>query len=272
VTRRDWIAGALSALAAGRLNAASHITKARITAITDELGYNQPDAMAAAKMFNLQWVDLRFVPGTPRSVASLSDPELRHVAAELATNKLKASVLHADAKNDIERAIHVATVVGAGGIRISSGKRVADASAALPDFAKSLSDFIPMAEAAKVRLLIATDATQNVGTSSEAKALLELLPSKAVGLDWVPAETLKLGETPWREGYAILPKARIFHVTAQPADFSDGASFLNWRAILEGLQRDNFTGEVGLETGSGGGAFQKADEPMRDLLHVVGQL
>jgi len=266
------MAGAIAALGAARLQAAPHITKARVTAITDELGYNQPDAIAAAKQFGLQWVDLRNVPGTPREVAGLSEPELRHVAAELATNKLKASVLHAGMKNDVEQAIRAATIVGAGGVRVLTGKREADPAKALPGVAKALGEFIAMAEAAKVKLLIANEATQNVGTSAESKAILELLPSKSVGLDWAPAEALKPGETPWPDGYRQLPKGRIFHVTAEPADFGDGPAFINWRKILEALERDGFGGEIGLETGSTGGAFQKEDEPMRDLLHIVGEL
>jgi sugar phosphate isomerase/epimerase len=272
VSRRQWIASAVAALCARRLHAATHITKGRVSAITDELGFSQPDAVAAAKEFSLQWVDLRNVPGTPREVATLAEPELRRYASELAGNKLKVSVLHVGARNDIAQAVNAAAIVGAGGVRVRTGQREADPAKALPAVAAGLGEFVAMAEAAKIRLLIPNQSTQNVCTSAEAKAILELLPSKWVGLDWIPGEALKLGETPWLDGYRELPKGRVFHVTAEAADFGNGPGSLNWRAILEALQRDGFPGEIGLETGSGGGAFQKEDEPMRDLLHVVGEL
>jgi sugar phosphate isomerase/epimerase len=272
VTRRNWMAGALASLGSSRLQAASHITKGRVSAITDELGLNPEDAVAAAKQFGLQWVDLRNVPGTSRDIASLAEPQLKQYGTELAANKLKVSVLYTGQKNDVEGAINAASILGAAGVRVFSGTRAADPAKELPAIARMLGEFVPMAEMAKVRLLIANQATQNVGTSVESKAILELLPSKWVGLDWTPGEALKLGETPWPDGYPLLPKGRLFHATVETADLSNGPSSLNWRAILEAMQRDGFPGEIGLETGNGGGAFQKIDEPMRDLLHIVGEL
>jgi sugar phosphate isomerase/epimerase len=278
VTRRNWMAGALAALAAGRLQAArSHIAKGRVAAITDELGINPADAVMAARQLGLQWVDLRNVPGTSREIASLAEAELRHYAAELAVNKLKVSVLYAGLKIDsgqsgIAQAIGAASILGAGGVRILTGPRAADPAKELPAVARRLGEFVPMAEMAKVRLSIANRATQNVGTSAEAKAILDLLPSKWIGLDWIPREAAMLGEAPWPDGYAQLPKGRIFHATVRADDLSNGPSFINWRLILEAMQRDGYPREIGFETGSADGAFQTIDEPMRDLLHMVGEL
>jgi sugar phosphate isomerase/epimerase len=222
------------------------------------------------------------VPGTSRKIASLSEAELRHYAAELAVNKLKVSMLYAGLKIDagqsaiaqagIAQAINAASILGAGGVRILTGPRAANPVKELPAVARMLGEFVPVAEMAKVRLSIANQATQNVGTSAEAKAILDLLPSKWIGLDWVPREAALLGETPWPDGYAQLPKGRIFHATVRAGDLSSGSSFINWRLILEAMQRDGYPGEIGFETGSADGAFQKIDEPMRDLLHIVGEL
>jgi hypothetical protein len=226
----------------------------------------------AAKQLGLQWVDLRKVPGTSREIASLAEAELRRYGAELAVNKLKVSVLYAGLKIDAAQSINAASILGAGAVRILSGPRAADPVKELPAVARMLGEFIPMAEMAKVRLSIANQATQNIGTSAEAKAILDVLPSKWIGLDWTPREAAMLGETPWPDGYAQLPKGRIFHATVRADDLSSGPSFLNWRLILEAMQRDDYPGEIGFETGSADGAFQKIDEPMRDLLHIVGEL
>ena len=61
--------------AAGRMSAAAnpHMTKARISAITDEIGRTQADAIAFAKQHGLQWVELRTVPETKKEFASLAD-------------------------------------------------------------------------------------------------------------------------------------------------------------------------------------------------------
>jgi sugar phosphate isomerase/epimerase len=267
------MAGALAALAAGRLQGAkSHIAKGRVAAITDELGINPADAAAAAKQLGLQWVDLRNVPGSSREIASLAEPELRQYAADLAVNKLKISLLHAGLKIDAAQSIHAAGILGAGGLRILSGTRSADPFKGLAAFARTLGELVPMAETAKVRLLIANQATQNVGTSAEAKVILELMPSKWIGLDWTPREAAILGETPWPDGYAQLPKGRVFHATVRAEDLSNGPSFINWRLILEAMQRDGYPGEIGFETAAAAGAFQKIDESVRDLLHIMGEL
>lgn len=271
VTRRDWIAGALAVMGAARLQAA-RITKGRVSAITDELGYNQEDAIAAAKQFGLQWVDLRNIPGSDLEFASLPEAEHREYAAQLGANKLKVSVLHIGPKSDLAQAIKAANILGAGAVRVHSGARAADPAKELPALGQKLNALAPMAEMARVRLLIANRATENIGTSAESKAILDLVASKWVGLDWVPGEASKLSETPWPDGYRQLPKGRILRTTAETVDFSNGPSSLNWRIILEGLQRDGFQGEIGLETGNTGGTFQKTEEPLRNLLHIVGEL
>ncbi len=143
-------------------------------------------------------------------------------------------------KIDIAQSISAASILGAGGVRILSGARSTDPGGALPAFARTLGEFVPMAEMAKVRLLIANQATQNVGTSAEAKAVLELLSSKWVGLDWTPGEALRLGETPWPDGYAQLPKGRIFHVTVKAADLIR-RSFIS---ELEGHSRSDAAGRL----------------------------
>src|ERR1035441_78976 len=85
VSRRDLLAGA----AARVLRAAkARINKSRISAITDEIGLTQAEAVEFAKRYALQWVELRNVPGTNHEFAFLPETELKRHAAALAATKL----------------------------------------------------------------------------------------------------------------------------------------------------------------------------------------
>ena len=177
------------------LDAKSHIGKNRVSAVTDEVGASQSEAVEFAKRFNLQWVELRKVPGTNKEFASLTQPELKRYAAELASNKLKVSVLHASAlKPEVTAA---ALTVGATRLLIPAGIVV-------------------------------------VGTLTPA------------GIDWDPTQP---------------PTGRVLNVRIP------SLTEKNWRRVLEGLERDNYQGEICLET-----TPEKADEAMRELMHFIGEL
>lgn len=192
VTRRHLFA----LLAACPLVAAkSRIGKNRVSAVTDEIGASQSEAIEFAKRFNLQWVELRKVPGTAREFAALTIPELKRTAAELAGNKLKVSVLHAGSlKPEVSEA---ALTLGATKLLIPEGIVI-------------------------------------VGTPAPA------------GFDWNPTQPAN---------------GRVLNVRIP------SLTEMNWRRVLEGLERDNYQGEICLETRP-----DKADEAMRELMHFIGEL
>jgi L-ribulose-5-phosphate 3-epimerase len=298
VTRRGLLAGAAACFAAGRLPAAkSHITKARISAITDEIGRTQTDAIAFARQNGLQWVELRTVPETKKEFAFLTEPELKRYASELAANKLKVSLLKTSLlkfpwpqlspaspeleagqkrwdrrKEDFARSITAAQILGTDKIRLFTGARVADPASAYPAIARTIEEFIPLAESARVRLLIENEPSQNIGTCAELKALLDLLPSKTVGFNWDPQNALTLHEVPWPAGYALLPKARMWNAQIKAEGLSDGPEQINWRAVMEAMQKDGYQGEISLATETFDGTFEKAGGALRDVMHIVGEL
>jgi sugar phosphate isomerase/epimerase len=287
-TRRDLLSGSAVVLGARGLRAArAHITKSRVSAITDEIGLTQSDAVAFAKQYALQWVELRNVPESRKEFAFLSEPELRRYAAELAANKLKVSLLKTSLlkfpwpddkrwgrrKDDLARAITAAQILGVDKIRIFTGGRVANPAAAYPAIVKTMEELIPLAENAKVRLLIENEPSQNIGTCAELKAILDLLPSKLIGFNWDPQNALALNETsPWPAGYAQLPKARMFNVQVKSEGLSDGSKQINWRAVMEAMERDGYQGEISLATEILDGTFEKANDSIRELMHIVGEL
>ena len=297
MTRRNLLAYsaclfAVRGLPAEKRAAKTHLTKSRVSAITDEMGRTPEDAIAFAKQYPLQWVELRNIPGTDREFWSLSAPELKSYAAALAANKLKVSLLRTNLlrfswdadgkrwdrrKEDFARAVAAADILGVDKIRIFTGARVANPMAVYPNIVQTMEEMIPRAEDAKIRLLIENDPSQNIGTCAELRAILDMLPSKAIGFNWDPLNALALNETPWPAGYAQLPKARMLNVQIGSEGLSTVPRRIDWRAMLDAMQRDGYQGEISVATempgvASGKATFEKTDNSIREVLHIVGEL
>jgi sugar phosphate isomerase/epimerase len=233
------------------LTAKSRLGKSQVSVITDETGATQYESLLFAKTHGLQWVTLRHVPETKKEFASLSAAELKGYAAEFQANKLKVSLLKTALvdKDGFAAAVSAAQAFGAGkiGVRIET--------------ARAIDDLAPLAESAKIRMVIEGHAAHAL------RAMLDSVPSKWVGFSWDP-----WGDSPWQDAYALLPKARMFNVAARSESLSDGPDQLNWRAIMEALQRDGFQGEICLETGRSDGTFEKASDSLGNLLHIAGEV
>jgi hypothetical protein len=156
VTRRQ----ALTLLVASTLRAKSHIARSRVSAVTDEIGKTQADAIAALQSYKLNVVELRRVPESGREFAALTDPELRRAVAELGVVKFKVSILHASVLKP--EAIAAAVTLGAPKLCVLN----ADAD--------SIAKNLPAVESAKLQLLI-----------GDANLLGQ---SKALALDWDPVK------------------------------------------------------------------------------------
>ena len=301
VTRRDLLAGAAIALAAGKLQAfKSHIGKNRISAITDEIGKTQAEAIEFAHHYNMQWVELRNVPETKKEYSFLTDPELKAAATELASNKLKVSFLNTSLlkftwpgtnpegtrkdpdqkkwdrrKEDVEMAVRAANILGVDKIRVFTGTRDVHPESTYPLIVRTIEELIPIAEKGKVKLLIENENSQNIGTSPELKAIFELISSKTVGYNWDPGNAQSLKEIPWPDGYSALPKSRMMNVQFKAKNIlGSSPDRIDWKAIMEAMQKDNYQGELGLETHSsaGPGLIENANESMKAMMHIAGEL
>ena len=310
INRRELLAGAVGLLAASQLRALkSRITKANISAITDEIGKTQADAIAFAHQYGLQWVELRNVPETKKEFAFLTEPELKGWAAELGANKLKVSFLNSgllkftwpgtepartrketdeqratrlaveqkrwDArKEDVASAVRAANILGVDKLRVFTGTRVANPETTYKLIVQVMEELVPIAEKGKVHLLIENENSQNIGTSLETRDIMALLPSKTIGFNWDPQNALPLKEVPWPDGYSVLPKNRMLNAQFKGKGLLDGSpELLNWKAILEAMQKDGYQGHIGLETHIFDGTLiEKAHESMKNILRMVGEL
>ena len=99
-----------------------------------------------------------------------------------------------------------------------------------------------------VRLLLENEESCNVATSAEAAALLKLLPS-SVGLNWDPGNAVEFQETPFPDGYRLLPKDRLGNVQMKARNLLPQYNqLIDWPGIFNSLAADGYTGKVGLET------------------------
>lgn len=246
------------------------------------MGKTHADALDFARHFNLAWVELRNLPESGKEFALMTGPELKRTAAELLSNKLKVSFLNTSLlkfdwsadqkrwdrrKDDLANAIEAANILGVDKIGIFTGTRGANPSAAYMAIARTIEEFIPLADQAKVRLVISNDASQNIASSAEARDILALVSSKTFGLNWDPAAARKTGETPFPDGYGLLPKARLMNVHFHGADIGAGPDKLPWKSMLEALQKDNYDYRIGFE-----GAESDANDAVDEMMHLAGRL
>ncbi|HVY92413.1 MAG TPA: sugar phosphate isomerase/epimerase family protein [Bryobacteraceae bacterium] len=299
MSRRQVLAGAAVLAAASPLSAfKSRITKASISAITDEIGLTQAEAIDFAHHYGLSFVELRNIPEMKKEVAKMTEPEVKAVAAELAAAKLKVSFLNTSLlkfnwpglkpgatvrpidqkrwdsrKEDVQNALNAANILGVDKVRVFTGARVEHPETVYKLIAQTIEELIPMAEKAKVHLLIENEYSQNIGNSPESRDIMAMLPSKWVGLNWDPGNAQFLKETPFPDGYAVVPKDRILNIQFKAQNTLDGPYKMDWKAVLEALEKDNYQHKLGLEThGDAAKRMEHAHASMETMLHIVGDL
>lgn len=313
MTRRELLTRSASGLAtlvlASKLPAAkSRITKSNISAITDEIGKTQADAIAFAKQYGMEWVELRAVPETKKDFASLPEADLRMYAAQLKeaglrvsflntgllkfswpgmvnprqrpeTDEAKAKRLASEQKrwdnrlHDTEKALQAANILGVDKMRIFSGTRVAEPESTLPLIQKTIEEMLPLAEKYKVHLLMENENSQNIGKSSELKPLMDRIPSKWLGFNWDPQNAYHLQESQFPEGYNSLPKDRMLNAQFKAVGLLDTKEQLPWKDMLSAMQNDGYKGCIGLETHIFDATLiEKAHESMKLIMGMVAEL
>lgn len=286
----------------------ARIDRSRISAITDEIAPSPAEAIRFAQQYGLKWVELRAVPGQKTYYQFLEEPELRAARKELDAAGVRVSFLNtgllkfplpgteplryrneapeARARRlardqaefdrrmeDLRKAIRAAHILGTDKVRIFAFTRVAEPLALLPRIAEILEPMIALAEKENVRLLVENETSCNVATCAEAAALLRLLPSKHFGVNWDAQNGAAFNETPFPDGYNLLPKDRIGNVQIKGRSVLEGPQKLDWAAIFRAMEADGYQGCFGLETHIfGPELFQKSHECMREILRIVDSL
>lgn len=285
--------------------AANHIRRSRLSAISDEVAASPAEAIQFAEQYGLQWLELREVPGGKGPYMRLSEAELKAAAREFADHGIRISFLNtpllkfglpgtepAGRRNDtpearqkrLEReqtlftrrmddlraAIRTAHILSVGKVRIFTFLRLDQPIEILPRVAEILEPMGRVAREEGVRLLIENESSCNAATCAEAAAILKLLPEDSFGLNWDALNGQSRGETPYPDGYALLPKNRIYNVQVKGKSVLEEKEHLPWAAIFKALEQDGYAGECGLETHYFDGTkIEKSHRAMRELLRMV---
>jgi sugar phosphate isomerase/epimerase len=289
--RRTFLASSLAAGAAStlpiRAATARRIDRSRISAITDEIATSPADALAFAKEFGLQWLELREVPHGPseprRAYWQLDAAEIAAAAREFKDAGVRISFLNTsllkfglpgteprrrtpetpEARDkrlpreqaqfdrrldDLRKAIHCAHALDVSLIRVFTFSRIEQPETLHQRVADILGEMARVAEKESVKLLIENEASQTIGTSAELTRFLKLLPTRTIAINWDSLNSLGLGEKPYPDGYDVLPKDRILNVQIKGKSVLDYPEKMDWVPILRALERDGYQGKLGLET------------------------
>jgi sugar phosphate isomerase/epimerase len=138
-----------------------------------------------------------------------------------------------------------------------------------------------------VTLLLENELACNTATAAEAAKVLGAVKTEYLLLNWDPGNAASRGETPYPDGYALLPKERIGHChckdVTKKADGKDyewaamGRGLIDWRGQFAALKRDRYKLGVSLETHwRGAGTPEESTRQswagMKDALQNAGAL
>ena len=301
LNRRQWLAAACAA--ASPLRAGNRIDRSRLSAITDEIAATPEDAIAFAKQYGLQWLELRSTPGSrgrPDGMEYFVLPpdKLKEAARQFSGNGIRISFLNTSmlkyylpgtepvnlrarrdparferSHDELQQALAAADILGCSLIRVFTFSRVQDPPALYPRVAEILGELAEAASKAGKQLLIENENACNVASCSELAALLKLIPSAAIGINWDPfnAENSR-AEVAFPDGYKLLPARRIGNVQIKGRSVLPGPQQMDWAAIFRTLEKDGYQGCAGLETHIfGPELIRHSHDSMRELLRMVEQ-
>ena len=306
MTRRELLAA--GAAVATPVWARPHIGKLNISAITDEIGKTTDDSIAFAHQYGLKFIELRNAPEEKKEYVSLPEEKIKAHAARFASEGLKVSFLNtgclkfawpgmepvrrrpeseeARARRAaaekarweqrmeyFQKTIRCAHLMGVDKVRVFTGARVADPKSVYQRIADEIGELSKLGEREKVYLLIENEGSQNIGTSAELAAIMKLIPSRWVGLNWDPHNAYGK-ETSFPDGYALLPKKRILNVQVKGKGVMPSSPEKeDWKAIMQALEKDGYKGKIGLETHIFDGTLiAAAHTSMEEIMRIVSEL
>lgn len=169
----------------------------------------------------------------------------------------------------LDRSIEIAGELGASIVRVFSFWRTMEPQRLFGQIVASLAGAIDKAGRYGITIGLENEHACNVATAAESAPVLRTLPEKHFGLVWDPGNSYMAGESPYPEGYSLLPANRILHVHVKDGvrnatgdrvlwgRLGDGE--IKWKEQLTALKRDGYRGAVSVETHWGGPSGNKEE-------------
>jgi sugar phosphate isomerase/epimerase len=302
LTRRQLAALFAAVPGLGATKSARRIDITRIGAITDEIAYDEAGAIAFAKKYGIQWLELRTCrAGRERNqgkgeyfklpeadlkasaeafrranlrVSFLNTSMLKYAlpGAPLANERHRASERRYEQRQaELEQAIRAARIFGASKIRIFTFMRAPDPAAVRGRVAAEINALAKTAEREGIQLLIENEGACNAASCGELAELMKLIPSKAIGINWDPFNAENAKEIAFPDGYRMLDVRRIGNVQIKGKSLLREYTPMDWPGIFRQLEKDGYTGQVGLETHIFGEVqIQKSHDSMMEIRRLFG--
>jgi sugar phosphate isomerase/epimerase len=258
----------------------------RVAVINDELGQDFGRACeVASREFGMEWIELRGMWN--KNLLKLDAKEVEEARRILEKYKLRVTDIasplfkvdwpdapkskfspkrdqfNADFTYDqqadvLDRSIALAKAFQTDRVRCFDFWRLDDPAPYRAAINEKLLAASKTAGEKEITLILENEMTCNTGTGAEAAKVLAAVQSPHLMLNWDPGNAAALGETPYPDGYALLPKDRIGHchckdVTRKPNgegyDWAAmGRGVIDWTGQFTALKRDGYHFAVSLET------------------------
>jgi L-ribulose-5-phosphate 3-epimerase len=254
----------------------------KLGVINDEITQDLDHALAVAREFGLQFVELRAMWN--KNLMDLTEEEVKEARRLLTKYGVKVSdiaspFLKVDApgfttkegQRDtfnarfgykeqpevLERAMELAKVFETDKIRVFSFWRIEKPAQVFDLVVSDLRKALERAKKQNIKLVLENEHDCNIATAAESVKLLAAIGDPYLGLNWDPGNAYAAGEKPYPDGYNLLPKNRILHMHVKDAKrTATGKS--DWAAMGKGdidyvgqfkaLMRDGYSHAVSLET------------------------
>lgn len=254
-----------------------------LAAVTDEFSSDFESAASAMHEIGMTAAELRVIYG--KNILDLADDELGRVRTiarkyglaviSIASPLLKCELpgappidsriphdvfgtqhAFADQPRLAERAFLVAKKMGARIIRVFSYWRTVAPEECFDRVAEALRRLAEQAARHDVVIGLENEHACNIATAAESAQVLKAVGHPNFKLIWDPANAYVAGEKAYPDGYRLLPVDRIVHVHAkdctmpghQPVWGPLGEGDIGWKAQLQSLKQDGYTGYISLET------------------------
>jgi sugar phosphate isomerase/epimerase len=291
--------------AAPLLPGAKRIDLSRISLLTDEIARSPEDAIAFCKQYGIRNIELRGVPGGKGHYARLPVHEITEAAKQFRDNGLRVTFLNTgffkitlpktepvfrkpeppenrekriarhktefdNRKEELKKAIENAHILGVDKMRVFTFLRVAEPGTVFSQVADVIAEMAEIAATHKMQLLVENEGACNVVSCAEIADFMKLMPQKNVGINWDPQNGVAQKEPPYPDGYALLPKKRIWNVQMKGHSLLDPQRKLDWRSIFAALEKGGYQGYAGLETHYFDGTLiEKSHMSVKEIMRIL---
>jgi sugar phosphate isomerase/epimerase len=310
ISRRLFIGNAGAIAAASLVSSRSSIAAAsfKLSVITDEITQDFGRALEVAeKEFGLGYVELREL--WSKNLMKLDAKEIAEAKRLLDQHRLRVSSIASpifkvdwpgapaskfSPKRDqfgadftfkqqaelLDRALELTRAFNTDRIRIFDFWRLEDQKPYRAAIDEKLVEAAAKAGKHGVTLLLENEQSCNTATGAEAARTLSVVRSPNFMLNWDPGNAAARGETPFPDGYALLPKHRIGYmhckdIVRKPDGTTEwaamGRGIVDYVGQFRALKKDGYSGVLSLETHwHGGGTPEESSRQsmagMKDLL------